>query len=60
MKIPTLIYTVQQYMWPLWHDVPSTSDRAKAYALKDKVGHNARVLKLSRSRPAKVRVRIGS
>ena len=45
MKIPTIIYTVQQYMWPLWHDVLSTSDRAKAYARKDKVGDNARVLK---------------
>ena len=29
-----MVYTVQRYLWPLWHDVLSTSDRAKAYALK--------------------------
>ena len=29
-----IVYTVQRYLWPLWHDVLSTSDRAKAYALK--------------------------
>jgi hypothetical protein len=33
-------------MWPLWHDVLSTSDRAKAYALKDRVGEKARVVEV--------------
>ena len=36
-----IVYTVQRYLWPLWHDVLSTSDRAKAYALK---GDDARVV----------------
>ena len=39
-------YTVQQYLWPLWHAVLSTSDRAKAHALKDKLGERARVVEM--------------
>ena len=38
------VYTVQQYLWPLWHDVLTTSDRAKADELKNKLGDKARVL----------------
>ena len=38
------VYTVQRYLWPLWHDVLSTSDRAKAYALKANVGEKMRVV----------------
>ena len=37
-------FTVQRYLWPLWHDVLSTSDRAKAYALKANVGEKMRVV----------------
>ena len=39
-----IVYTVQRYLWPLWHDVLSTSDRAEAYALKGDVGQTARVV----------------
>ena len=39
-----IAYTVQQYLWPLWHDVLTTDDRAKASALKDKLGDKARVV----------------
>ena len=39
-----IMYTVQQFMWPLWHDLLSTSDRAKAFALKERVGDYARVV----------------
>ena len=48
-----VMYTVQQYVWPLWHDVLSTGDRAKAYALKDRVGEKARVVEAIGKQPAK-------
>jgi hypothetical protein len=39
-----IVYTVQQYLWPVWHDVLTTGDRTKASALKDKLGDKARVV----------------
>ena len=49
-----MVCTVQRYLWPLWHDVLSTSDRAKAYALKANVGEKMRVVEFgSGKRPAK-------
>jgi hypothetical protein len=42
-----IVYTVQQYLWQIWHDVLTTSDQAKASALKVKLGEKARVIMTS-------------
>ena len=44
-------YTVQQYLWPLWHDILTTGDRAKASALKDKLGDKGRVVETGVANP---------
>ena len=44
-----IVYTVQQFLWPVWHDVLTKSDWAKAIELKDKLGDKARVVETRRA-----------
>ena len=43
------VYTVQRYLWPLWHDILSTADYAKAESRVESLGKRGRItVKLGR------------
>ena len=46
-----IVYTVQQYLWPLWHDVLTTGDRARASALKVRLGNKGRMVETGVANP---------